>query len=339
MKTARLEQLPVPKSQANPVAAYPDPAAPARYRGLHFLGESAAGNPQFLSQVENISDEGRSLQIVRLELEPERRAVGIADGPKLDAPGPETPFGLKSLWRAEDETFWFSDADAPALFQYDRSGAVRERWVPRDSGLSGADRLPRSLGPARIGPVVGFGGRLFLFTETPLGEKAPWIRIVEWQPELAMRRAEYFYELDSKKSRLVGAAAVARGRFLTAEVGESGVVRVFRVEMSGAPDIASSQWAQDTPLENLKGPVDLGVMGFRPVKKIPLFDMVGEGELDGFALVDYQTIAALRTGDKGAVLWLMRLEGKALSAGMTVENPKAVVEMSKRWARPNTETL
>ena len=145
----------------------------------------------------------------------------------------------------------------------------------------------------------------------------------------------YFYSLEDPASLVVGAVAVARARFLVAEALPSGVIRLFRVDLGAATNISSGHWLDDPG----STAYELGHAALRPVKKLPLFDLQGEGELDGLALVDYHTVAALRTTVSGTELWLQRLEGAAITEVSAVENPTVITEMTKAWVRPPTETL
>lgn len=326
----------VSKSQMNPVAPYPDPTQPSRFRGLHFLGEGENGNPEFLTQVENVTGEKRSLRTVRLELLAERAAVRISDGTELEAPEAEIPFALRSLWQNHrDGGLWFSDGVAPGLFRYQKEGTADRRWVPRQSGLAGTDRLPESISETPIGPISGLGDSLYLFTEAPVGPKAPWARVVEWMPDLAQVRSAFFYPLDDKDSRIAGAVALTKTRFLVAEGTASTGYRLYRAETALASDISAGHW-----LERTTQPAYFeGISALRPAKKTLLFNLEGEGELDGLALVDYHTVAALRSKEQGAELWLQRLEGPGLTASAPVDNPVVVPEMSKSWRKPSVETL
>ncbi len=327
--------VPNAKSQKNPVASYPDPSAPSRYRGLHFLGENGSRNLVFLSEVETVTDTERHLEMVKLELVPDRGVVKISDGQKLGAPGPEVPFTLRHLSVMADGSLWFSDGEAPGLFKYGKDGEPVTRWVPHASGLGGVDRLPAALKAEPFGPIFAFDRRLYLFGETALGEKTPWARVLEWDPGIGLLNRAHFYPLDTLTSRVVGAAVVTKDRFLVAEAKASGSIRVYRADFAAATEISTTHWMDPATSQGF----GLGYASVRPAVKTPLFDLPGEGELDGFALVDYHTIAALRSGPGGAEIWLQRLEGKAITAGFSVDNPTARPEMSKAWVRPLTETL
>ncbi len=332
---ASLQKLPSPKTQKNPVGSYPDPNVASRFRGLHFLGEGMTGNLEFLTQVENATEETRTFQTVRLELFPDRATVGVTEGVPLEAPEPTVPFTLKSLWEANDGGLWFSDGVAPGLFRYEKSGTADKRLVALGSGLGGEEKLPSAFKDYSIGPVLGFEKSLYLFGERAIGDKAPWARVIEWEPGIGLVKRAFFYPLDSKDSTVAGAVALNLNRFLIAEQTGDKSYRVYRVDSSTATDISPLHWMQAPGSPSYWD----GLPAVRTARKTPLFDLAGEGELDGFALVDYSTVVALRWTEQGTDLWLQRLAGGAITSKSPVDNPSVLPEMTKQWRPPAVETL
>lgn len=306
---------------------------PAAVSGLQLLGASAGWEFQCTAEAPAGNGPGR-LRLLRVEVKGDRELPLSAEELKLQAPPPEVPFSLKQGFR-DGAGVWFSDPLSPSLFRYATDGRLTDRLVPRESGLAGAPAFPPHYGgAARFGALTGREGRLVAFLQEPLGIDAPWVRLLEWDPDLKRIEAEYFYPLEKKGNRVLAAVPYARGRFLVIEAGEEDAV-LHRFDLGVATDLRKMPRPQEA-VERIYRWNELVRLGYRPGTKAPVMELEGVlGEkrsvLDGIALVDYHTVALLASGESGPGILVLREEGTRFTGGAMIDTPVVTPKGPPTW--------
>ncbi|MCX5938821.1 MAG: esterase-like activity of phytase family protein [Cyanobium sp. LacPavin_0920_WC12_MAG_62_9] len=148
---------------------------------------------------------------------------------------------LESIVQDKDGNIWMSDEYRPAIYKFDSTGKLIERYVPAGAGVAaglsagalGAETLPAEY--AKRQTNRGFeglaydavNGKLFAFVQSPLddvgtndGTKGSIVRILEVSASTGNPTAEYLYPMAGKGS----ATAAADSPFYESKVDKIGDV-------------------------------------------------------------------------------------------------------------------
>jgi hypothetical protein len=201
---------------------------------------------------------------------------------------PLDPLGgdLEGIAVAADKTFWLVDEYRPAIYHFDSSGVLIDRFVPKGTaaatgqpaGTFGTEVLPEVLAQRRQNrgfEAVAFqDGNIYAFVQSPLRNPTSLsnstlnglqnIRFVEFDPATQTTR-QFLYVMDnpnlggtgnSRADKLGDAVAIGNGEFLIVERDDDAIdsdplskieKKVYRFSLDDATDIST-----------LSGSIDLG---------------------------------------------------------------------------------
>ncbi len=172
---------------------------------------------------------------------------------------------FEGIVKDEKGTFWMADEYRPSIYNFDASGKLIARYVPKGSGSqTGIEALPAEL--AQRWPNRGFegiaysNGKVYAFLQSPLdnpdtandanAKASTWTRIVEFDPTTKTTTAQYIYPMEQKKGtwskgnnvdKIGDAIALGDGKFLVIErdssVGSIASKYIFYVDINGATNL------------------------------------------------------------------------------------------------------
>ncbi|MEL6605517.1 MAG: esterase-like activity of phytase family protein, partial [Cyanobacteria bacterium J06614_10] len=279
----------------------------------------------------------------------DRQAVDAAgnpvDLPELD--GFETfgadydAFGadLESILRDGDGNLWMVDEYRPAIYQFDQSGTLLNRYVPEGTaaqateanpdtpfaeGDFGTETLPsdyltrrrnRGFEGAALDTETGI---FYAFIQTPMnnptradGDASSVIRILGIDPATGTPVAEYVYliqdpEVGNNVDKIGDAVFAGDGKFFVIErdssLDDDGQKFVFEIDIKGATNILGQDFG-DLTLEQ-QTPDSLEDLGISPVSKTKVTNLPSLGYLpsdkpEGIALLPDGRLAVLNDNDFG----------------------------------------
>jgi Ca2+-binding RTX toxin-like protein len=201
---------------------------------------------------------------------------------------PLDPLGadLEGIVVAEDGSFWMADEYRPAIYHFDASGVLIDRFVPEGTaaavgaaaGTFGTEVLPAVLAQRRqnrgFEAIAYQDGKIYAFVQSPLRNPTTTsngtlnglqnVRVVEFDPETGETR-QFLYTMDnpdlggtgnSRADKIGDAVAIGNGEFLVVERDDDAIdsdplsqieKKVYRFDLGGATDIS-----------DLTDPIDLG---------------------------------------------------------------------------------
>lgn len=238
----------------------------------------------------------------------------------------------------DDGSFWMVDEYRPAIYNFDSTGKLVNRFVPQETGVLagqaagtyGSETLPVEYSSRR--PNRGFeavsldtdNGILYAFIQTPLAnpdrdasDNSDVIRILGIDPATGEPVSEYVYLLEDPTARDGGrvdkigdAVYVGDGKFQVIErdsaVGENAKKFIFEIDLKGAtnlladdaPDLATGKTLEQYTAD------ELVAQGINPVNKTKVTNLPSIGyqagdKPEGLALLDDGRLAVLNDNDFG----------------------------------------
>jgi predicted extracellular nuclease/uncharacterized protein YjiK len=206
---------------------------------------------------------------------------------------PRDPLGadLEGIVVAPDGTFWMVDEYRPAIYHFNSSGVLIDRFVPtgtaaaagQPAGTFGTEVLPEVLGQRRqnrgFEGVAFQDGKVYAFVQSPIRNPSTLsntvlnglqnIRIVEFDPATNATR-QFLYVMDNapavsatdtRADKIGDAVAIGNGEFLVLERDDDAIdsdplsqiqKKVYRFSLSNATDISALSGAIDVGGEVLK---------------------------------------------------------------------------------------
>ncbi|MEM9091790.1 MAG: esterase-like activity of phytase family protein [Cyanobacteria bacterium P01_F01_bin.53] len=283
----------------------------------------------------------------RQAVDAEGNPVDLPELEGLDVEGVETfgadydPLGadLESITRAPDGTLWMVDEYRPAIYQFDNSGTLLNRFVPDgtaaqateanpgstfEEGIFGTESLPSDYLNRRANR--GFEGAALdtetgifhAFIQTPLnnpdrdaGDASSVIRVLGIDPATGEPVAEYVYllqdpEVGNNVDKIGDAVFAGDGKFFVLErdsaLSEDGQKFVFEVDLKGATNVLGRDFG-DLTLEQ-QTPDSLAALGIQPLNKLKVTNLPSIGYLpsdkpEGIALLPDGRLAVLNDNDFG----------------------------------------
>lgn len=252
-------------------------------------------------------------EIVRLELDPATGAIELTERIKLkrsaserltglpntrlssnasqpyndevpvDLLGQELPldeFGadFEGVVVAADGSFWMVDEYRPALYHFDPSGKMLQRYVPagtaaaagRPAGTYGVEALPAVLAQRRqnrgFEAIAWDNGKIYAFVQSPLRNPATLsngalnamtnVRVVEFDPATESTTRQFIYVMDNpdlggatntRADKIGDAAGLGNGEFLVIERDDDALPddpsakiekRIYRFNLNSATDVS-----------------------------------------------------------------------------------------------------
>lgn len=268
---------------------------------------------------------------------------------------PNDPLGadLEGIVVAPDGSFWLPDEYRPAIYHFDSTGKLLDRFVPigtaaaagQPAGTFGTEALPAAYGQFRranrgFEAIAMEGTKIYTFIQTnldnPTGAAAVRnngvIRIVEFETTTNTVTGEYVYVMrdttaagTAKTDKIGDAVALGGGKFLVVErddrtTSDSNKL-IYEINLTGATNVTGTAIATatvGTTLESLN-PAGLAANGIRPVDKRLVVNAgaigyTGVSKLEGLAVIDSDTIAVINDND-------FQMAGAILGDGSAPVNP------------------
>lgn len=185
---------------------------------------------------------------------------------------------LEGIVVAEDGSFWMVDEYRPAIYHFDTSGTLIERFVPKGTaaatgqpaGTFGTEALPDVLAQRRqnrgFEAVAYQNGKVYAFVQSPLRNPTSLsnsvlnglqnIRIVEFDPATETTR-QFLYVMDNppapgsgntRADKIGDAVAIGNGQFLVVERDDDAIdsdpienieKKVYRFSLENATEISN----------------------------------------------------------------------------------------------------
>ncbi len=245
-------------------------------------------------------------------------------------PIPNDPLGgdLEGLCRTSDGTIWMCDEYRPALYKFDATGLMLDRFVPAGSNAFGVtvgtEAFPAVYAQRRdnrgFEAIAVWQDKIYCFVQSPLdnpdvandanSKSSRNIRIAKFDPTTNSVTAEYIYVLEGGASDKIGdACAYGPGKFLVVErdsaIGSSSLKKIFEIDLAGATDISTLPPAIAGPGGTLDRmtPAELAAAGIVPVTKAMRVDLAAIGyangieKVEGLAMRDPSMLLVLNDND------------------------------------------
>jgi len=245
-------------------------------------------------------------------------------------PIPNDPLGgdLEGLVRTADGSIWMCDEYRPALYKFDATGLMLDRFVPAGSNAFGAtvgtEAFPAVYAQRRdnrgFEAIAVWNNDVYCFVQSPLdnpdvandanSKASRNIRIARFDTTTNTVVAEYVYVLQGGASDKIGdACAFAPGKFLVVErdgaLGSTSLKKIFRIDLAGATDISTLPPAIAGPggtLDKMTA-AQLAAAGIVPVSKTVHVDLAAVGyaaygdKVEGLAMRDPATLFVINDND------------------------------------------
>ncbi|WP_259724175.1 ExeM/NucH family extracellular endonuclease [Synechococcus sp. CS-1332] len=264
---------------------------------------------------------------------------GFSDEVGVDLNGNQLtndPFGadVEGIVVAPDGSFWLPDEYRPAIYHFDASGKLIERFIPtgtaagagQPAGTFGTEALPSVYGQFRranrgFEAIAMEGDKIYAFIQTNLDNPGTGvrnngvIRILEFNSVTKQVSGEFVYVMrdtsaggNAKTDKIGDAVALGGGRFLVVErddrTGTDSNKLIYEINLKGATNVLGTPLAtatSGTTLESLN-PAALAANSIRAVDKrlvvnAAAIGYTGISKLEGLALVDADTIALINDND------------------------------------------
>ncbi|XGV89095.1 MAG: esterase-like activity of phytase family protein [Limnothrix sp. BL-A-16] len=251
------------------------------------------------------------------------------------------PVGIDSegVVVAPDGSFWMVDEYRPAIYQFDRTGKLLNRFIPQGTaaaqqpaGTFGTEILPAVYGSRRANrgfeAVALDGNKLYAFIQSAIDNPDSTadttsrgsrnLRIVQLDISTREVTAEYLYILDDitrsgdgRTDKIGDAVAIGGGQFAVIERDDltdtSSNKLIYQIDLAGATNINSPANLRQLPpgktIEQLTY-AELKAAGIEPVAKRLLVNAAEAGYVnvdkpEGLARVDANTLAIVNDNDFG----------------------------------------
>lgn len=256
---------------------------------------------------------------------------------------------LEGLARTADGSIWMCDEYRPALYKFDATGLMLDRFVPAGSNsygvILGTEAFPAVYAQRRdnrgFEAIAVWDNFVYCFVQSPLdnpdvandanSKASRNIRIAKFNTITNSVVAEYVYVLEGGTSDKIGdACAFGPGKFLVVErdssTGAASKKKIFEINLAGATDISTLAPAVVGPGGTLDRMTlaQLSAAGIVPVSKSVFVDIAATGyantieKVEGLAMRDPSTIFIINDNDFRMPL------GFDLATGTFVPNPAAV---------------
>ena len=245
-------------------------------------------------------------------------------------PIPNDPLGgdLEGLCRTSDGSIWMCDEYRPALYRFDATGLMLDRFVPAGANAFGVtvgtEAFPAVYAQRRdnrgFEAIAVWQDKIYCFVQSPLdnpdvandanSKSSRNIRIAKFDPTTNSVTAEYIYVLEGGASDKIGdACAYGPGKFLVVErdsaVGSSSLKKIFEIDLACATDISTLSPAIAGPGGTLDKmtPAELAAADIVPVSKRVHVDLAAIGyangieKVEGLAMRDPSMLLVLNDND------------------------------------------
>ncbi len=243
---------------------------------------------------------------------------------------PNDPLGgdLEGVVRTADGNIWMCDEYRPALYKFDATGLMLDRFVPAGSNAFGVnvgtEAFPAVYAQRRdnrgFEAIAVWDNFVYCFVQSPLdnpdvandanSKTSRNTRIAKFNTATNTVVAEYIYVLEGGQSDKIGdACAFAPGKFLVVErdsaLGSSSLKKIFQIDLAGATDISTLPPAIAGPGGTLDKmtPAQLAAAGIVPVSKTVHVDLAAVGyanygdKVEGLAMRDPATLFVINDND------------------------------------------
>lgn len=235
---------------------------------------------------------------------------------------------LEGVVRTADGNLWLCDEYRPALYEFDATGLMLNRYVPAGSNafgsVLGTEAFPAVYAQRRenrgFEAMALWNGFIYCFVQSPLdnpdvtndanSKTSRNVRIAKFDTVSRSVVAEYVYVLEGGASDKLGdACAYAPGKFLVVErdsaVGAASLKKIFEIDLAGATDISTLPPAIAGPGGTLDKmtPAQLAAAGIVPVSKRVHVDLAAVGyaavgdKVEGLAMRDPSTLFVINDND------------------------------------------
>ena len=235
---------------------------------------------------------------------------------------------LEGLVRTADGTIWMCDEYRPALYKFDATGLMLDRFVPAGANAFGVtvgtEAFPAVYAQRRdnrgFEAIAVWDNFVYCFVQSPLdnpdvandanSKASRNVRIAKFDTATSAVVAEYIYVLEGGQSDKLGdACAFAPGKFLVVErdsaLGSASLKKIFRIDLAGATDISTLPPAIAGPGGTLDKmtPAQLAAAGIVPVSKTVHVDLAAIGyanfgdKVEGLAMRDPATLFVINDND------------------------------------------
>lgn len=246
---------------------------------------------------------------------------------------------LESILKDADGNLWMVDEYRPAIYQFDASGTLLNRFIPQgtaaqateanpgttfSAGDFGTETLPaeylnrrrnRGFEGAALDTETGI---FYAFIQTPLsnpdrasGDASSVIRMIGIDPTTGVPVAEYVYllqkpDVGSNVDKIGDAVFAGDGKFFVIErdsdLSSTGQQFVFEIDIAGATNVLGQGFGDET-LEQ-QTPDELAALGIQPVDKLKVVNLPSIGYFpsdkpEGIALLDDGRLAVINDNDFG----------------------------------------
>jgi len=285
----------------------------------------------------------------------------------LGNPLENDPFGadMESIVVAPDGTFWMSDEYRPAIYHFDQSGVLIDRFIPEGTaaaagetvGFYGTETLPEVYAQRRSNR--GFegmaydtdNGKLYAWIQSPIdnpdvfddanSRSSQVLRILEVDSTTGEATGEYIYFLEGSAGvdKIGDAVYQGDGKFYVLER-DSGTTPtaekfIFEVDLTGATNILGTELSQATnenALEQMT-PDGLAEMGVQAVTKtkvlnLPSIGYVSGDKTEGLALLPDGSLAVINDNDFGILPEEIPLDGSVPFNPDPVQTVLGIIEFS-----------
>ncbi len=235
---------------------------------------------------------------------------------------------IEGIVRTSDGTLWACDEYRPALYHFDATGLMLDRFVPIGANAFGVnvgtESFPAVYSQRRdnrgFEAIATWNNQIYCFMQSPLdnpdvandanSKASRNVRILKFNPSTNAVVAEYIYVLEGGASDKLGdACAFAPGKFLVVErdalIGTSAKKKIFEINLAGATDVSQLSSAIAGPGGTLDRmtPAQLATAGIVPVSKSVYLDLAAVGyadfsdKVEGLAMRDPSTLYVINDND------------------------------------------
>lgn len=243
---------------------------------------------------------------------------------------------LEGIVVAADGTFWMVDEYRPAIYHFDRTGQLIDRFIPQGNPTEGGDfgtaALPEVYAQRRTNrgfeAVALEGTKLYAFIQSAIDNPdsaadttsrgSQNLRILEFDVITQAVTGEYLYRLDdisgsgnAKTDKLGDAVALGNGKFLVVERddrdGSDANKLIYEIDLAGATNINSAENLSKIPvgktIEQLSitklQDANLQAVSKRLVTNAATLGYTGVEKLEGLAVTENGAIVLLNDNDFG----------------------------------------
>ena len=235
---------------------------------------------------------------------------------------------LEGVVRTTNGNIWMCDEYRPALYKFDASGLMLDRFVPAGSNAFGVnvgtEAFPAVYAQRRdnrgFEAIAVWDNFVYCFVQSPLdnpdvandanSKASRNTRIAKFDTNTNTVVAEYIYVLEGGASDKIGdACSFAPGKFLVVErdsaTGSASLKKIFQIDLAGATDVSTLSPAIAGPGGTLDKmtPAQLATAGIVPAAKTLHVDLAAVGyasygdKVEGLAMRDPSTLFVINDND------------------------------------------